>query len=72
MIIISLGFQDRICYEKTVILQEKDTLLMQSAFQNMMSSLICDLIANCKNLFTNHYVCVIQVTNLEVKLNNRC
>lgn len=70
MILISLGFQDRICYEKTVILQEKDTLLMQSAFQNMMSSLICDLIANLKNLFTNHYVCVIM--NSEVKLNNRC
>lgn len=56
--------------KKMQFYKKKDTLLMQSAFQNMMSSLICDLIANLKNLFTNHYVCVI--TNLEVKLNNRC
>lgn len=40
VMILILGFQDRICYEKNAIFQEKDTLLMQSAFQNMMSSLI--------------------------------
>lgn len=36
--------------KKNAIFQEKDTLLMQSAFQNMMSSLIWDLVANLKKI----------------------